>query len=52
MLANKYDRVYTFRDGTKRYIEVKEGRTLQDELRKLAITESQIFQMQLVEKKA
>jgi sulfur carrier protein ThiS len=41
-------RIYTLRDGTKRKIKIEEGMTLQDELKKLGITESDIFQMQLV----
>ncbi|MED4136006.1 hypothetical protein P4668_26895 [Priestia megaterium] len=41
-------RIFTLRDGTKRKIEIEEGMTLQDELKKAEITESDIFQMQLV----
>ncbi|MES5266821.1 hypothetical protein [Priestia megaterium] len=43
-----YIRIYTLRDGTKRKIKVEEGMTFQEELKKLGITESDIFQMQLV----
>jgi len=41
-------RIFTLRDGTKRKIKIEEGMTLQDELKKAGITESDIFQMQLV----
>jgi len=41
-------RIYTLRDGTKRKIKIAEGMTFQEELKKLGITESDIFQMQLV----
>lgn len=44
-------RVYTLRDGTRKHIEVQKKQTLQDELKKLNITESQIFQMQMIKKK-
>ncbi|MDD9783886.1 hypothetical protein PVE99_16065 [Priestia megaterium] len=40
--------IYTLRDGTKRKIRIEEWMTLQDELEKVGITESDIFQMQLV----
>ena len=43
-----YVRVFTLRDGTKRKIKIEEGMTLQDELKRAGITESDIFQMQLV----
>jgi hypothetical protein len=43
-----YIRIYTLRDGTKRKIKVEGGMTFQEELKKLGITESDIFQMQLV----
>ena len=43
-----YVRIFTLRDGTKRKIKIEEGMTLQDELNKAGITESDIFQMQLV----
>lgn len=36
-------RVYTLRDGTKRKIKIEEGMTFQEELKKLGITESDIF---------
>ncbi|MGF9741441.1 hypothetical protein ABEX38_29165 [Priestia megaterium] len=42
-------RIFTLRDGTKRKIKIEEGMALQDELNKAGITESDIFQMQLVE---
>ncbi|MFL0574951.1 hypothetical protein ACH0BK_28680 [Priestia megaterium] len=41
-------RTFTLRDGTKRKIKIEEGMTLQDELKKTGMTESDIFQMQLV----
>ncbi len=41
-------RISTLRDGTKRKIQIEEGMTLQDELKKAGIRESDIFQMQLV----
>lgn len=41
-------RIFTLRDGTKRKIKIEEGMTFQDELKKAGITESDIFQMQLV----
>jgi hypothetical protein len=41
-------RIYTVRDGTKRKIKIEQGMTLQDKLKKAGITESDIFQMQLV----
>ncbi|QSX24157.1 hypothetical protein [Priestia megaterium] len=41
-------RIYTLRDGTQKTIRVYEDQTLKDELKKLGITESDIFQMQLV----
>ncbi|WP_172802905.1 hypothetical protein [Priestia megaterium] len=41
-------RIFTLRDGTKRKIKIEEGMTLQDELQELGISESDIFQMQLV----
>ena len=41
-------RIFTLRDGTKRKIRIEEWMTLQDELEKVGITESDIFQMQLV----
>jgi len=43
-----YVREFTLRDGTKRKIKIEEGMTLQDELKKAGITESDIFQMQLI----
>ncbi|MDF2053160.1 hypothetical protein [Priestia megaterium] len=43
-----YLSLLTIRDGTKRKIKIEEGMTLQDELKKAGITESDIFQMQLV----
>lgn len=43
-------RVFTLRDGTKREIRIEEWRSLQGELKKLGITESDIFQMQMIEK--
>ncbi|MED4287116.1 hypothetical protein P4679_35150 [Priestia megaterium] len=41
-------RIFTLRDGTKRKIKIEVGMTLQDKLEKEGITESDIFQMQLV----
>jgi len=41
-------RIYTLRDGTKKKIKIEEGMTLQDELKKAGISESDIFQMQLL----
>lgn len=41
-------RIFTLRYGTKRKIKIEEGMTLKDELNKAGITESDIFQMQLV----
>ncbi|MGZ0879279.1 hypothetical protein ACWZQY_025255 [Priestia megaterium] len=41
-------RIFTLRDGTKRKIKIEEEMPLQDELKKAGITESDIFQMQLV----
>ncbi|MEK1832518.1 hypothetical protein AAAC51_37180 [Priestia megaterium] len=38
-------KLYTLRDGTKRKTKIEEGMTFQEELKKLAITESDIFQM-------
>jgi len=40
--------IYTLRNGTKRKIKIEEGTTFQEELKQLGITESNIFQMQLV----
>ncbi|QTL52482.1 hypothetical protein [Priestia aryabhattai] len=45
-------RLFTLRDGTKRKIKIEEGMTLQDELKKAGIKESDIFQMQLVVQEA
>lgn len=41
-------RVYTLRNGTKRVIRIEPWRSFQGELKKLNITESDIFQMQMV----
>ena len=41
-------RIFTVRDGTKRKRKIEEGMTLQDELKKAGIRESDIFQTQLV----
>lgn len=41
-------RIFTLRDGTKRKMKIEEGMTLQDELKRVDITESDIFQMRLV----
>ena len=41
-------RISTLGNGTKRNIKIEEGMTLQGELKKAGITESNIFQMQLV----
>lgn len=38
-----YVREFTLRDGTKRKTKIKEGITLQDELKMLSITESTYF---------
>jgi len=43
-----YVREFTLRDGTKRKIKIEEGMILQDELKKAEISESDIFQIQLV----
>lgn len=43
-------RVYTLRDGSKRTIKLKEGESFKQELQRAGIQETQIFQMQLVEK--
>ncbi|MGG2091012.1 hypothetical protein ABFY59_29460 [Priestia aryabhattai] len=43
-------RVYTLRDGSKRFIKLKEGEPFKEELQRAGIQETQIFQMQLVEK--
>jgi len=43
-------RVYTLRDGSKRSIKLKEGESFKEELQRAGIQETQIFQMQLVEK--
>ena len=43
-------RVYTLRDGSKRTIKLKEGESFKEELKRAGIQETQIFQMQLVEK--
>ena len=46
-----YDfRVYTLRDGSKRIIKLKEEELFKEELQRAGIQETQIFQMQLVEK--
>ncbi|PVE71147.1 hypothetical protein DC421_03825 [Priestia megaterium] len=41
-------RIFTLRDGTKRKVKVEEEMTLKDGLNKAGITESDVFQMQLV----
>ncbi|MCP1452350.1 hypothetical protein [Priestia megaterium] len=43
-------RIYTLRDGSKRIIKLKEGEPFKQELQRASIQETQIFQMQLVEK--
>ncbi|MFE0566776.1 hypothetical protein ACFW1D_30620 [Priestia megaterium] len=43
-------RVYTLRDGSKRIIKLKERESFKEELQRAGIQETQIFQMQLVEK--
>lgn len=43
-------RVYTLRDGLKRIIKLKEGESFKEELQRARIQETQVFQMQLVEK--
>ncbi len=43
-------RVYTLRGGLKRTIKLKEGESFKQELQRAGIQETQIFQMQLVEK--
>jgi len=43
-------RLYTLRDGSKRVIKLKEGESFKEELHRAGIQETQIFQMQLVEK--
>jgi len=41
-------RIFTLRDGTNRKIKIEEKVPLQDELKKVGITELDLFQMQLV----
>ncbi|MBV6738619.1 hypothetical protein [Priestia megaterium] len=41
-------RIFILRDVTKKKIKIEEGMTLQDELKKAGITDSDIFQIQLV----
>ncbi|WP_016766018.1 hypothetical protein [Priestia megaterium] len=43
-------RVYTLRDGSKRIIKLKEGESFKEKFQRAGIQETQIFQMQLVEK--
>lgn len=43
-------REFTLRDGRKKRIKIEEWRTFQMELNELGITESDIFQMQMIEK--
>ncbi|MDM8148513.1 hypothetical protein [Priestia megaterium] len=43
-------RVFTLRDGSKREIRIEDWRSLQGEMKKLGIIESDIFQIQMVEK--
>lgn len=43
-------RIYTLRDGSKRIIKLQEGEPFKEELQRAGIQETQIFQMQLVEK--
>ncbi|MFP3669831.1 hypothetical protein SB717_32465 [Priestia sp. SIMBA_032] len=43
-------RVYTLCDRSKRIIKLKEGEPFKEELQRAGIQETQIFQMQLVEK--
>ncbi|MGG0592581.1 hypothetical protein ABEY80_22450 [Priestia megaterium] len=43
-------RIYTLRDGSKIIIKLKEGESFEEELQRAGIQETQIFQMQLVEK--
>ncbi|MFP7737511.1 hypothetical protein ACLHDF_30270 [Priestia aryabhattai] len=43
-------RVYTLRDGSKRIIKLKERESFKEELQRAGIQETQIFQMQLMEK--
>jgi len=40
--------VYTLRDGRKKSIKDKEGQTIRDELKALGITESDVFQRQMI----
>lgn len=42
-------REFTLRDGRKKRIKIEEWRSLQMELHELGITESDIFQMQMIE---
>ncbi|MHC5534686.1 hypothetical protein [Priestia megaterium] len=46
-----YLRIYTLRDGSKKTIPIIEGETLKEELKRAGIKETQIFQMQMVERK-
>ena len=43
-------RVYTLRDGSKKIIKLKEAESFKVELQRAGIQETQIFQMQLMEK--
>lgn len=46
----QYIRVYTLRDKSTKSIKVASWRTFKDEMRVLGIKESDIFQIQLIEK--
>lgn len=43
-------RIYTLRDQSTKSIKVESWRTMKDEMRVLGIKETDIFQIQLVEK--
>lgn len=46
----QYIRVYTLRDRSTKSIKVESWRTFKDEMRVVGINETDIFQIQLVEK--
>ncbi|MCI0768201.1 MULTISPECIES: hypothetical protein [Bacillus] len=47
----QYIRVYTLRDKSTKSIKIESWRNFKDEMKMLGITESDIFQIQLIEKK-
>ncbi|MEH6867934.1 hypothetical protein [Priestia megaterium] len=46
-----YLRIYTLRDGSKKTIPIIKGESLRKELQRAGIKETEIFQMQMVERK-